>query len=282
MGIGESKTDDGSKSWRDVMSLHCRLGTIVTLVALALLATFTLVWPTHKVMLAGWPFTLSGRTLLGAIVIGLACTGTDALLHSHPKVQSGQVRRPLLRCILPTAVTLAAWVLLARLPNLESRLMGIAATVAALAVLMAAEYFAADPAAHERGAVAVFLQLVTYSVAALLYGASYPASLDVNAARGGTVVSALMALRLLGEDDLPLVRILWASVSIGLLLGAISWLLHPQVASAVTYSLTLVVFLYVLVGLARQSLWSKLRRGVVLEYLLVGLAALALLFFYTR
>jgi hypothetical protein len=282
VGIGESKTDEGSKSWRDVMSVHSRLGTIVTLVALALLATFTLVWPAHKVMLAGWPFTLSGRTLLGAIVIGLACTGTDALLHSHPKVQSGQVWRLWLRCILPTAVTLAAWVLLARLPDLESRLMGIAATVAALAVLMAAEYYAADSAARWRGAVLVFLQLATVSVAALLYGAAYSSVLDVNAARAGAVVSALMALRLLGEDDLPVGRILWASLGIGLLLGAVSWLLHSPAVSAVTYSLTLVIFLYVLVGLARQFLWSRLRRGVVVEYLLVGLAALALLFFYTR
>jgi hypothetical protein len=279
VGIGESKTNDGSMSWRDVMSLHCRLGIIVTLVALALLATFTLVWPTHKVMLAGCPFTLSGRILLGAIVIGLACTGTDALLRSHPKVQSGQVRRPWLRCILPTAVTLAAWAFLARLPNLESRLMGIAVTVAALAVLMAAEYFAADSAARWRGAVVVFLQLATFSVAALLYGAAYPTVLGVNAARAGAVVSALMAIRVLGEDELPLLRILWASLGVGFLLGALSWLLHGQVASAVTYSLVLVVFLYVLVGLARQLLGGKLRPEVLLEYSLVGLAALAVLFF---
>jgi hypothetical protein len=106
----------------------------------------------------------------------------------------------------------------------------------------------------------------------------YPASLDVMAARAAVLVSAFMALRLLGGEKLPLPRILGASAGIGLLLGAISWLLHPRVASAVTYSLTLVTFLYMLVGLARQLLWGKLRREVVVEYLLVGLAALVLLF----
>jgi hypothetical protein len=180
---------------------------------------------------------------------------------------------------LPTAVTAVAWVLLTRLPNLQTRVVGIAATAGILAVLIAAEYDAADSAVRWRGAVLVLLQLATYCVAALLYGAAYPTALDVNAARVGAVLSALLALRLLGEDNLPLARILWASLGIGLLLGAVSWLLHSPVTSAVTYSLTLVIVLYVLVGLARQSLWGKLRREVVLEYLLVGLVALALLSF---
>jgi hypothetical protein len=261
------------------MSLRGRIGAIVVLIAVALLGSFTLTWPTRDVRLGGLSFALSGRMLLGLLAMGLAWAGADAIVRSNPKVQPEQLRRPFLGSILPTAVTAATWVLLARLPNLETRVMGIAAHAGILVVLIPAEYYAGDSAARWRGAVLVFLQLATYSVAALLYGAVHPTLLDVNAARGGTVVSALMALRLLGEDELPLGRILWAGAGIGLLLGAVSWLFHPRVASAVTYSLTLVVFLYVLVGLARQSLCSKLRRGVVLEYLLVGLAALALLFF---
>jgi hypothetical protein len=264
------------------MPLHNKVGVVVALVALALFASVTLAWPTRDVALGGLSLTLSGRTLLGLITMGLAWVGTDAIVRSNPKVQSEQLRRPFLPCILPTAVTVTAWVLLARLPSLENRVMGLAASAGVLALLITAEYCAADPAAGWRGAVGILLQLATYSVAALLYGGVYPTSLDANAARAGTVVSTLMALRLLGEDELPLGRILWASAGIGLLLGAVSWLFHPRVASAVTYSLTLVVFLYVLVGLARSFLWGKLRRTVVLEYLLVGLAALVLLLFYTR
>jgi hypothetical protein len=263
------------------MSLHNRLGVVV-LIVLALSASFALTWPTDDVALGGLSFALSGKTLLGLIAIALACIGTDATVRSNPQVRPEQLRRPFLRSILPTAVTAAACALLARLPNLESRVMGIAANAGILAVLVSAEYYVADSAAPWRGTVLVFLQLATYCVAGLLYGAAYPTVLDVNAARGGAVVSALMALRLLGEDELPLVRSLWTSMGIGLLLGAISWLLHSRAASAITYSLTLVIFLYVLVGLARQFLWGRLRREVVLEYLLVGLAALALLFFYTR
>ena len=263
------------------MPLNRRVGVVVVLTALALSASFAMTWPTHDVALGSRSFALSGRILLGLLAVGLAWAGADAIVRGNPKASPVQLRRPLLGSILPTAVTAAVWVLLTRLPNLETRVMAIAANAAILAVLIPAEYYVADPAARWRGVVLVFLQLAGYSVAALLYGAAYPTVLEVNAARAGAVVSALVALRLLGEDDLPVARILWASLGIGFLLGAISWLLHSPAGSAVTYSLTLGIFLYMLVGLARQSLWNKLRRGVVLEYLLVGLAALALLF-YTR
>jgi hypothetical protein len=266
----------------NTMPLNSKVAVVVALIALALFASFALTWPTRDVALPGLSFALSGRMLLGLLAVGLAWTGADAIVRSNPKIQPAQLRRPFLGCILPTAATAAAWALLARLPNFETRVIGIAANAAILAVLIPAEYYAVDSAARWRGVVVVLLQLATYSVAALLYGAAYSAVLDVNAARAGAVVSALMALRLLGEDDLPVGRILWASLGIGLLLGAVSWLLHSSVVSALTYSLTLAIFLYVLVGLARQFLWSRLRRGVVLEHLLVGLAALALLFFYTR
>jgi len=160
--------------------------------------------------------------------------------------------------------------------------MGIAASVGALAVLIAAEYSLAGPGTRWRGALGILWQFATYGVSALLYAAVYPASLAVTVARAGAVVSAVMALRLLGEDKLSLPRILWGSACTGLLLGAISWLLHPRSAGAVSYSLTLVVYLYVVVGLIRHALRGKVSREVALEYLLVGLAALALLFFAFR
>ena len=264
------------------MPLHNRIAIVLALIALAFLAANTLVWPAHDVKLGGLSFTLSGNQLLGLIAIGLAWAGADAVMRSHPSVRHGQLRHPFLRCMLPAAVTAAAWVLLARLPALENRVLGIAATAGAVAVLIFAEYLAVAPAAAGRGALVLMLQFATYSAAALLYGATYLALPDVNAVRAATAVSAFLALRLLGDDELPLPRILWASAGIGLLLGATSWLLRPRTASTLTYSLTLLVFLYVLAGLARQFLRGKLRREVVLEYSLVGLAALLLLFFFSK
>ena len=260
------------------MPLYNKVGVVVALVALALFVSFALAWPARDFALGGLSLALSGRILLGLLTVGLAGAGADAIVRSNLKLKPRQLSRTFLWCILPTAVTAAAWVLLSRLPDLAHRVTGIVASAGALAVLITAEYEAAGPATRWRGVLGIVLQFATYAVAALLYGAVYPASLDVTAARAAVLVSAFMALRLLGGEKLPLPRILGASAGIGLLLGAISWLLHPRVASAVTYSLTLVTFLYMLVGLARQFLWGKLRGEVVVEYLLVGLAALVLLF----
>ena len=263
------------------MSLYSRIGVPVALVAIALLGSFALTGPAHDANLGGLSFTLSGNTLLGLIAIGLAGTGTDAIARSHPRAQRGQLRRPFLCAILPTIFTAAAWVLLGRLPALQTRIMGIAATAVALALLILMEYFVANPAARGRSTLLILLQFVTYAVAAVLYGAIYPAS-DVTVARVVAVVSAFLAFRVLGEDELPPGRILGASLGVGLLLGGVAWLLHSRVDSAVTCSLTWVVCLYTLVGLARQFLRDNLRREVVLEYAMVGLVAFVLLFFATR
>lgn len=260
------------------MPLYSKVTVVIALFALASFASFTLSWPTHQVVLGGLSFALPGNTLMGLLAVGLALTGTDAIVRSNPGLKPHRSHRTFLSCILPTALTAAAWPLLARLPDLADRVAGIVATAGALAVLITAEYEAQGPATRWRRALGVLLQFATYATAALLYAAAYPASRDVTAARAGVVVTALMALRLLGAEKLPLPRILGASAGIGLLLGVVAWLLHPRAGSAVTYSLILVIFLYMLAGLAKQFLWGKLRREVVLEYVLVALVALALLF----
>jgi len=264
------------------MPLYSKVVVVVALVALALFASFALTWPTREVMLGDLALTLSGRMLLGLLSVGLAVAGADAVLRSNPGLKARPLRRTFLWCILPTAFTTAAWMLLARLPDLAGRVMGIVASAGALALLITAEYEAQGPATRWRGALGTVLQFAAYAVAALLYGAIYPAAQDATVARATTVISAFMTLRLLGEVKLSLVRILGASAGAGLLLGAISWLLHGRTAGAVTYSLTLVVYLYVVVGLARHALRGKVSREVALEYLLVGLAALVLLFFAFR
>ena len=266
----------------NTMPLHAKLSIVAVFIALALVAAFTLAWPARDVALGGLSFALSGKVLLGLLGMGLACAGADAIVRSNPRIRPERLRRPLLRCILPTAVTAAAWMLLVRVATLEHRVIGVAASAAAAVVLIAVEYYAADSAAPGRRVVTAFLPFAIYSVAALLYGGVHTAVLGANVARAGTMVGAVLAVRLLGEDELPLGRILCVGAGIGLLLGASSRLLHARLTNPVAYSLTLVVFLYVLAGLARQFLWGKLRREVVLEYSLIGLAALVLLFFYTR
>ncbi len=264
------------------MPLYSKVAVVIALVALALFASFALTWPTREVTLGGRALALSGRMLLGLLSVGLAVAGADAVVRSNPALKPRPLHRTFLWHILPAAITAAAWLLLARLPDLAARVTGIVAGAGALALLVIAEYEAQGPATRWRGALGIVLQFAAYAVAALLYGAIYPAAQNATVARAVTVISALLALRLLGEGRWPPVRILGASAGIGLLLGAISWLLHGRAAGAVAYSLTLVVYLYVAAGLTRHALRGKVSREVAVEYLLVGFAALVLLFFAFR
>ena len=242
------------------MPLHKKVAVVVALTALALLASFTLAWPTRDVVLAGRPFTLSGRTLLGLIVIGLACAGTDALVRGHAKAQPEQSPRVSLHWILPAAMTAVAWALLAQPLRLEQRIAIVLAVSAVLLLLIAVEYHTADLAAPWRPAVRLALQLATYGVAALVYATvRLTIPLRANAALSIAVASAAMGLRLLSENERILGRVGLSALGLGALLGVISSLLYPRIPAPVAYSLLLVVYLYVATGLLRQLLLGQLQ-----------------------
>jgi hypothetical protein len=93
---------------------------------------------------------------------------------------------------------------------------------------------------------------------------------------------AVIAFKLLSSDVTVLWRLALAATTVGALLGAMAWLIAGAVASPVSYSLMLVIALYVLVGLVRQIVLGKFRSRVTAEYLLVGLLGLIILRIYAR
>ena len=180
-------------------------------------------------------------------------------------------------------MTAVAWALLAQPLSLEQRIAIVLAVSASLLLLIAAEYYTADLAAPWRPAVRLALQLATYGVAALVYATvRLTIPLRANVALAVAVASAAMGLRLLSEDERILWRVGLSALGLGALLGTISSLLYSRIPAPATYSLLLVIYLYVAAGLLRQLLLGKLSREVALEYLLVGFAALLLLFFFAR
>ncbi|MBC7232013.1 MAG: hypothetical protein H5T68_02060 [Chloroflexi bacterium] len=274
------------------MPLHSKVGAVVALLAIGLLASFTLTWPARLIVWHGLSFTLSGRMLLGLVLLGVACAGTDSIVRGHAEMHPQQqeeaigrygVRHPILHWILPAGLTTAFWALLARPGALEGKVTGVVAASGALALLIYAEYYGVNSPARWRPKAQFALQLIAYPVAALIYFAireSLPATrlaADVVA-----MASALLCLRLLGDEQCPLLQVLLSALGVGSFLGLLSWSLRPRVTSPLLYSLLLVVGLYVLSGLARQFLRGKLRKEVSLEYLFVGILALLVLLFYAR
>jgi hypothetical protein len=191
------------------MPQHNKLGAIVALIAIGLLASFALTWPARDVELYGLSFTLSGRMLLELVLVGLAWTGADVIVRQHPKVQPKQLSLPVLHGVLPAALIAAAWTLLARLDSIQIKMIGVTVTCGVLVLLIVAEYYVADPARRWQPVVQFFLRLMAYLLATLLY---LSVRLSIPSHRTATLaitaVTAILGLRLLGDDErlLQLIR----------------------------------------------------------------------------
>jgi hypothetical protein len=271
---------------------HEKLRIVVLVVAIGLCASFVLALPSRELSITGVSLTLSGRSVLGLILIGLTCTGVEAIVSDAPTNDVASrpvgtlppsVQHSILHWILPAALILAAWALLNRPTDTTIKAVGVLATSLALAAIVAGEYYAIAFTDHRRAALNLSLHLMAYLLAMLLYvaigegmPAGWPSALAV------TLVSAPLALRLTCDETCSTERLWPLALGLGAVLGFSAWLFQFWTTAALMHALAEVVLLYVLTGLAKPWHLGRLTRRVVAEYLLVGLAALALLFSYAR
>ena len=283
------------------MLLYRKVGAIVVLIAIGLVASFSFVWPVSTVRLGTVSLGLSGDMLLALILVALAWTGTHWTIHPHGPAYPRQ--STLSYCIVPSAFTAAAWALVALPTGVETRLLGAAISSVALAWLIVSEYYVMNETRQHRAKVQWFVELAVYVVAMVLYLAiALRISLPSRCAVAVSLATAALGMRLLTDMLFPLPSASGSDVAqhhpsarpltgtrgwffvpaLGLLSGLLSWLLKAMAPRPLAYSLTLVVSLYVMAGTARHYLLGRLTRRVVLEYLLVGLACLVLFIFFAR
>jgi len=266
------------------MPLFAKLRIVVIVIAVGLLSSLWLALPVRDTFIFGLSFALSGRMLLGFILLGLTCTAVESIVREHPKIQPRQVRFSFLHWTLPAVLVAVAWALLPRLGGIESQFIGVLVTSALLAGLIIAEYYTIDLTGRWHAAAQSSLRLGAYLLAMLLYFAiclcMLPALLAAIAVAAATMI---LGLRLLCDGQgCPIERSWPYVVGLGMLLGIASWPLIIWVDAPLLCSLLLVMQLYVLTGIARQFLWGRLTRWVALEYLFIGVLTLLLLLSYAR
>ncbi|KPL23540.1 MAG: hypothetical protein AMJ93_04465 [Anaerolineae bacterium SM23_84] len=260
------------------MPVPNRLGVVATLIAIGLFASSMLALPARDVGLDGLSVTLSGNTLLGFVLVGLAWTGTDAIMRDRPQIREKPVDLLILPCILPAALTAAAWALLAQPDTIGTKIVGTAGSAGLLAILILLEYHAMDAKGRWRVAMQFAQHTMSYLTATLLYLA-IRLSMSTNLTATLAVVSgsAVLGWRLLADEE----RRLWV-LGLALLLGLTSWLFGLWVSSPLAHSLVLVVFLYVGAGITRHFHVGELTQRLALEYLIVALVVLVLLLSWAR
>ncbi len=285
------------------MPVPSRLGVVVTLIAIGLFASSVLGLPARGVGPDGLSITISGNALLGFVLVGLAWTGTGAIMRDHPKIGEKRADLLILPCILPAALTAAAWALLAQPDTIGTKIVGTAGSAGLLAVLILLEYHAIDAKGRWRVAMLFSQRTMSYLTATLLYlGIRLSISTKPIATLAIVSGGAVLGWRLLadeerlgqpipaadpaGTDHGPMATLaqqvwLWV-LGLALLLGLVSWLFGLWAFSPLSHSLVLVVFLYVGAGITRHFHMGELTQRLALEYLVVAVVVLVLLLSWAR
>ena len=249
-------------------------------------------------ILLGSPVTLSitDSAILGALLAGLVASGTEAVLRAHPnslRARSAgdlsgagdRVERinPVSRDHwvfwgLPIALTVVALLLLPLAPSVVYWVIGLITMGLALGFSLAGIYYTVDPFQPGYRRARLGLNALTYAAALVLFLVVYRTRVrSLVSATEVMVVSGLLALELLRGSGRPTVLVaLYAGIT-GLVLGQATWALNYWRLDSLTGGLVLMISFYNIVGLAQHGLQGRIRRRVVLEYGLITVAALALI-----
>jgi hypothetical protein len=289
-----------------------RTSVMIWVVLLGLAAQRYLTLPPRSVTatVLGSPITLTitANTILGVLLAGLVASGTEAVVRAHPRSyrtigrfastgpewtseapgSARQVPRidNLERGLvnhwaywgLPIALIAVAVLLMPLAPSLEYWLFGLIATGAALGLSMAGIYYTVDPFQTGYRRARLGTNVLTYAIALLLFLVVYRTrARSIVSATEVLVVSSLLALELLRGSERPMLLVaLYAGIT-GLILGQATWALNYWRLDSLTGGLVLLVLFYDIVGLGQNALQGRIRRRVILEYGLITIAAMALI-----
>jgi hypothetical protein len=284
-----------------------RASVLIWVVLMGLAAQRFLALPERSftTTILGSPITLNitDNTILGLLLAGLVASGTEAVLRAHPLSQRSRMRRgrtfasgdwwgagerigwinPVHRNHwvfwgLPIALTIVAILLLPLTPSVVYWVIGLIATGLALGFSLAGIYYTVDPFQPGYRRARLGLNALTYAAVLLLFLVVYSTRVrSIVSATEVMLVSGLLALEVLRGSGRPTVLVaLYAGIA-ALVLGQATWALNYWRLDSLTGGLVLMVGFYNVVGLAQHGLQGRIRRRVLLEYGLITVAAMALI-----
>jgi hypothetical protein len=259
-----------------------RASVVATLVVLGLILATFLQFPTRTFSLTvlGSLLTipLSQTATMAALLVGITCAGTDAIVRSHPTARQIEARYSFVTWVLPGLTVVLATVLLPQAPTRLYQLVGFAVTGLLLILVISAEYYTVDPTDRHYLAARLSLNVWAYLLALLLFTLIYsPKTRSLISATEITLVSSLLALEFLRSAGRSFGRTALYAAIAGLGTGEIIWAMNYWRISGITGGLILLLGFYVATGLASQQLQDRLTRRVLIEYAIVALVGLVVL-----
>lgn len=259
------------------MTVYDRVSVIVGVILVGIILLLVLEIPsrTFEFKPFGTPLTLliTGNWLVSAMLLGLSCAGTEAVLRTHPQVRRQAVRSTFPAWILPGLATLALTQFLPQSPNLLYWMIGLITGGATLAWLILAQYRSLDSINEPNQARAAQWasngrKVVAYALALIFFTLIYRTKLrSLVTATQISLVATLLALSILRTDKHTLWQTGLYAGLIGLMMGETTWALNYWQANALTVGVLMLLLFYALVGIVQQHMQGTLDRRVVLEFL---------------
>jgi len=239
---------------------------------------------TWRMNLLGSPLEIhvTGTWLLGALMVGLVCTGTNLILHGHPHLGKHEGRPIYVSWILPGIMAGFSTYLLSWAPT-EPIWMGVLFVVGiAIAMTVSAEYgaFCSDVPGYPTARLA--LNMLAYLLGFLLFTLIYQT-------RGRSLITAtlilfisfLLSFDLLSVAEVATRRVLVYAGTVALILGESTWALNYWQVSAWAGGLLLLLIFYILVNIANQHLLERLKTSNLLEFAAVAVLVLVVILMRT-
>ena len=256
-----------------------RVLTLVALIALTPLALLVVELPARSATLnfLGSPLSinLSTDSLLLVLIPVLTCAGVDWVLRDHPDVRGGEIPYLFPFWIAPGFAALALSLLLTRIPSWPLWIVILIVGVVMIATLVFAEYVSLSPNARGYAIARLALTGVSYAIAFALFTLIYSArERSIISATLTTLIAAGLALDLMAPHIIGLRTAAIFAGIIGLMVGQATWALNYWNISNWSAGVLLLTIFYILIGLAQQYFQDRLSRAVLIEFAVVAVVAL--------
>jgi|GEM_PF-122374 len=227
-------------------------------------------------------FTLSGMWLIALLLAALTAAGVNAIARMHPRVHLVETRYILTLWVLPMLVVVAATLLLSfadvRAYGVYALFLVVGAGVFFITVIVC-EYITIDLEDRWYSAARLGLNLAAYLIGLILFATIYSLKIrSLYSAPAIGLAAGLLALELLRGSEADFARTWIYSAVIGLAIGEIVWALNYWNLSGFVGGAFLLIFFYAFAGLAQQYLWQRLNRIVLVEFAMIFIGAIVLLF----
>jgi small neutral amino acid transporter SnatA (MarC family) len=221
-------------------------------------------------------FLAIGENWILLLLSGLAALGTDGIVRTHPKARFHRLDDTALYLFVPVLFTLGLGLFLAEVAEGYWTVGVGLLSVIPFWFILRAEYDSVDRRAASYQSTRLVLNLGTYVIAFLFFATIYDFDLSLlTSAFAAGIVSFLLAIEVLREEEMDTSRTMLYALAIGVLLAETAWATHFLPLDGSAAAVFLLLALYLMTGMMHNYLGDRLSLKTASEFTAVALAGLA-------